>query len=500
MTDAEGFATYLDDIVHRLRRDSDDVVLVDDRRRFTGRELLELIQGLVGALCTHGVRQGHRVALVAPVTGEAIAARYAASVLGAATVYCPDAGSPARLRVFLSRISADAVIVFPDTAPSIAGAADLNVLAVGGVPGLPNLLTAEAAEPGVVTISSDDECVLVATGGTTGVSKASVRTQGEYRRLVDLGPTPGRRQLVCTPLAYIAQTLVDTVLLGGGHVYLQNEFTPMSVLQTIVDARITHLALVEPLLVELLDSVDLAEADLSSVVGISHVGADAAPSLRRRLLRLAGRPILVNPYGASEFGVISMLSGPDYVVDSPRLGTSGRPLPSTELQIRASDGRLCPPLEEGAIHVRTPAQAHGYSVAPPHSGFTDDGWFATGDVGMVDDEGYLLVRGRADDRRDTAVGSVFPVDIQEALCDLPQVRYAVAVPAPDGADAVFGAVVVLDSAASLTVEEISVQLRASIPDPVDVLLEIVDTVPVTEQGKPSRPAIIAQLFGDDRTR
>ena len=500
MTDAEGFSTYLHDIEARLRRDSGEVVLADDRRSFTGGELLELVHRLAAALASHGVGQGHRVALVAPVTAEAIAARYAAAALGAATVYCPDAGSPARLQVFLSRIGADAMIVFPQTAASAAGVAGLNVLAVGAVPELPDLLTVTAPRPEIAGISSDDECVLIATGGTTGVSKASVRTHREYRRLVDLGPTPGRRQLVCTPLVYIAQTLVDTVLLGGGHVFLQDGFAPTSVVRTIAAERITHLALVEPLLVELLDSDDLADADLSSVVGISHVGADAAPSLRRRLLRRAGRPILVNPYGASEFGVISMLAGQDYVVDSPHLGTSGRPLPSAELQIRAGDGRPCSPSEEGAIHVVTPAQAHGYSVPPPHSGFTESGWFATGDVGMLDEKGYLVVRGRADDGRITDAGSIFPVDIQEVLCALPQIRYAVAVPAPEGVDTAFGAVVVLDPAASLTVEEIAAQLRASIPHSVDVQLEIVGKVPVTEQGKPNRPVIIAQLFGDNRTQ
>ncbi|MDT0223370.1 class I adenylate-forming enzyme family protein [Gordonia sp. AC31] len=503
MTDTEGFSTYVHDIEERLRHDSGDVVLADARERITGGELLELIHGLATALVTHGVRRGHRVALVAPATGEAIAVRYAAALLGASTVYCPDAGSPARLQVFLSRIGADAVIVFPSTAASVGGSIGTNVLAVGRVPGLPDLLTEvrsrlDGAGPDAGQVSSDDECVLVATGGTTGVSKASVRTHGEYRRLVDLGPTPGRRQLICTPLAYIAQTLVDTVLLGGGQVFLQDGYAPAAVLRAIADERITHLALVEPLLVELLDSEDLAGADLSSVVGISHVGADAASSLRRRLLRRVGRSILVNPYGASEFGVVSMLTGPDYSVDSPHLATSGRPVPSpsTEVQIRTGDGRLCPPLEEGIIHVRTSAQAHGYSFTPPHSGFTDDGWFSTGDVGLFDEDGYLLVRGRADDRRLTDAGSVFPVDIQEALCSQPGVRYAVAVPAPGDVDAVFGAVVVLHPDATPTIAELTENLRTALPLAGEISLEVVDEVPVTEQGKPSRPLITARLFGD----
>ncbi|MFC9979044.1 class I adenylate-forming enzyme family protein [Gordonia sp. NPDC127522] len=492
-----GFATYVHAIEDRLRRDLAREVLSDERRRYTGRDLLDLVGRFAAALHRHGIDHGHRVALVAPVTGEAIAVRYAAALLGAVTVYCPDAGSPERLQVFLSRIDADVVVVFPETAAAVGASSPATVLAVGPVADVVDLLTAGDTSfdaPGSVPISPQDDCVLVATGGTTGVSKASVRTHAEYRRLVDLGPTPGRRQLVCTPLAYIAQTLVDTVLLGGGRVHLQNGFAPSAVLRTITDARITHLALVEPLLVDLLDSDDLPDADLSSVVGISHVGADAAASLRRRLVRRAGRPILVNPYGASEFGVVSMLAGTDYVVDSPHLGTSGRPLPTTEVRIRTDEGLACAPLEEGVIHVRTPAQAHGYSVAPPHSGFTDDGWFVTGDVGVIDHDGYLLVRGRAADRRFVGAQSVLPVDIQEALCAQPEVRYAVAVPAPGTVDPVFGAVVVLDPAASLTVDDLDARLRTTVPDTVEMTYAIVDTIPATEQGKPNRPLITSHLF------
>jgi fatty-acyl-CoA synthase len=76
-------------------------------------------------------------------------------------------------------------------------------------------------------------------------------------------------------------------------------------LHTIQDKRVTHLALVEPLLVQLIDSDRFASTDISSLIAISHVGADAAPSLRARLLERLGRPILVSLYGVSECGIVS---------------------------------------------------------------------------------------------------------------------------------------------------------------------------------------------------
>lgn len=76
------------------------------------------------------------------------------------------------------------------------------------------------------------------------------------------------------------------------------------------------------------------------------------------------------------------------------------------------------------------------------------------------------------------------------------VRYAVAVPAPDDVDAVFGTVVVLDPDATPTIGELTGNLRTALPRAGEISLEVVDEVPVTEQGKPNRPVITAGLFGD----
>lgn len=495
------FRSYVDDIVGLLDRDTDRVVMEDDLRTYTGGDFAALIRQLTAALGEHGVTHGQCVALVAPITATAVAARYAAARLGASTVFCPDAGSPERLAIFLSRIVATTLIVFPDTARAAAVGGDLRVLAVGEVDGIPDLLDADgpvdddgADRDDGATVAGDDVCALVATGGTTGISKASVRTFDEYRRLVDLGPTPGRRQLVCTPLAYIAQTMVDTVLLGGGTAVLRAVFNPDVVIDAMEQAAITHVALVEPLVVELVDSDRLPTADLSSVQAISHVGADAAPALRARMVDRIGRSILVNPYGASEFGVVSALAGTDYTATSPHLASSGRPLPVAEVAIVADDDSHCAAGVVGRIRVRTRAQAHGYSVAPSTSGFGADGWFTTGDAGFLDESGYLTIRGRTADRREIDGGTWFPVDVQQALCAHGSVRYAVAVPAPDDAPAAFGAAVIAMPGSDLTVAQLVEFLTETAPHLAETPMVVVDSMPLTEQGKPHRAAVGALLF------
>jgi fatty-acyl-CoA synthase len=478
--------TYLEELFGTLAADPHRVALVDadTGKTVTAGEFTALTARLTEALRrTTGLSRGSVVAIVAPATVEGLAVRYAAALLGCVTVYCPDANTPARLSVFLERINADLLIVFPAAADF--GKTVAQVVSVGQVTGVAtDLLAVEVGTPALThtPVRPTDVCSLVATGGTTGVSKASRRDWAGYTAMADLGATPGRRQLIVTPLAYIAQIIADGVLIGGGTVLLHRHFDAGRVLRSLGRYQITHLTLVEPHLVELVDSPALDSADLSTVVAINHIGADAAASLRARLLARLGRPILVNPYGASEIGMVSALASPDYSLAHPELlGTSGIPLPS--VQVRIADG---------VVQVRSSAQAQGYSVAPPVSGFHNDGWFATGDLGELDAQGFLRIRGRSGDLRQVCGQPVLPLDLQEAFCALPGVRYAVAVPSPhsDG----FGLALVVDS--GVVVDTLLAAVRDGVgAHLVPVTTAVVDRIPRTEQGKPDRGALTRLLFG-----
>ncbi|CAN5568997.1 AMP-binding protein [soil metagenome] len=476
--------TYLEKLFAALDADPHRVALIDadNGTSVTAAEFTALTARLAEALRrTTGLARGSVVAIVAPATVEGLAVRYAAALLGCVTVYCPDANTPQRLTVFLERINADLLIVFPEAADF--GPAVSQVVSVGQVAGIAtDLLTVEVGTTTLThtAVRPTDVCVLVATGGTTGVSKASRRNWAGYTTMADLGATPGRRQLIVTPLAYIAQIIADGVLIGGGTVLLHRRFEAEQVLRSLGRHQITHVTLVEPHLVELVDSAALDGADLSTVVAINHIGADAAASLRARLLARLGRPILVNPYGASEIGMVSALAPPDYSLADPELlGTSGRPAASVEVRVVS-----------GEVQVRSAAQALGYSVAPPVSGLRTDGWFATGDLGELDAQGYLHIRGRAEDLREVCGQPVLPRDLQEAFCALPGVRYAVAVPGSDG----FGLALVID--AGVVVDDLLNAVRTNAgAHLVPVATAVVDRMPRTEQGKPDRGALVRLLFG-----
>jgi fatty-acyl-CoA synthase len=493
---SEPFTSHVERILSRSIDDPDAVMLSDRSREFTGRHFYSLVVRLAGALRTAGLHRGDRVAILPTISPEALAVRYAAGLLGCATVYCPNVGSGDRLARFVTRLRADALVVFPETADDaravIATRAVANLVSVGRTPSVDVDLLSDDVGPESARLTSvaapGDLAVLVSSGGTTGEPKAIRRSFASWGDLVDIGPTVDRRLLVCTAFAYIAQVLIDQVLVGGGVLVLRDRFDPQELLTTIEAERITHLCLVEPLLVELIDHLDLHRHDLSSLTAISHIGADAAPSLRRRLLQRAG-PVLEHPYGASEVGIISSLAGAEYDLSRPALlATAGRPLPGVRVRIHGSDSRQVPPGQEGLIAVSSAHVSDGYDPVPPESGFRD-GVYYTGDIGLLDAEGYLHVRGRAADLRSVNGRPVMPVDVQDALCAHPEVRYAVGVPL-HGPTRGFGAAVLLAPAAGVGTGDLQAFVRERqgghvVPEAI----VIVDRIPITEQGKPDQAAI-----------
>jgi acyl-CoA synthetase (AMP-forming)/AMP-acid ligase II len=490
------FDSHIMRILARATTDPHGPVISDRERALSNSQFAELVYRIARALIDHDIDAANRIALVAPTTIEALAVRYAAGLLGATSVFCSNTGSPERLAGFVIQVGADTVVVFPETADQawlgIRSPQVRRAMGWGRVSGTEVDLAAAAASSGSTqsvpsSARPDAIAALISSGGTTGLSKASRRTFARWSDMISGPQDPTRRQLICTPFAYIAQLLADQTLVAGGTVVLRDRFDAADALETIEAERISHLCLVEPWLVELADHPDVATRDLSSLVAVSHIGAAAAPSLRRRLLRRLG-PVLAHPYGASEAGLISVLAAPEYSDSHPELLDSvGRALPGVDVFVENADGTPAAPGMPGRIAVRSRAVADGYVVEPVDTGF-HDGKYYTDDIATRDMAGYLRIRGRAKDARTVDGHTVFPVDVQDALCAHPDVRYAVAVPVEGG----FVAVVQTDAASPSGLRD---WVRACFgAHEVPAAIRIVDRVPVTEQGKPDRAAITA-MFG-----
>ena len=480
---------YVEDLVDLLRRTGSRTVLRHNGAGTTGAQLLGVVHRFARALEGRGIGRGDLVALLAPHRPDALAVRYAAHLIGAAAVYLPAPPDQDRRRRTIAQWEPRLVVVFPETAHLLPPGLDAPVATVGPVPDAGGRLDAVAAsrpaDPLPCRARPGDLAVVIPSGGTTGVPKGSRRDFASYTAMVAGPSRPDRRQLVNGSLAHLSQVLVDQTLLGGGTVVLQDRYDPVATLAAIEVERITDLFLVEPQLFDLMDHPDVPHHDLGSLRTLTHIGAVAAPVLRRRARARLG-PVVAHTYGASEVGIVSALTPAEH--DRPsRFSCAGRVRPGVEIRFRRADGTLDP--RTGAMEVRSRAMAQGYLHRPVDQDerFVD-GWYRTGDLGCLDDEGMLRVLGRATDVGQ--LGQVTPAELQETLCRLPSVRYAVLVHDPDGdwvaaAEPWPGGAVDADACRAA----VAAAHGAAVAGTLRVLP--LPRVPLTEQGKPDRAVVLA---------
>jgi fatty-acyl-CoA synthase len=481
--------TYIADLTRVLEQAGDRPVLRHEGADTTGAELLAEIRRYARALDRLGVERGDLVALLAPNRPEALAVRYAAHLLGAAAVYLSVPPDPERRAAMIAQFAPWLVVVFPETV-DLLPPVDALVASVGDGAGmrLDQLAAVESDAPLECRARPEDPAVLISSGGTTGVPKGSRRDFAHYSAMTVAQADPTRRQLANGKLAYLTQILVDQTLLGGGLVVLQDHYEPAATLAAVERERITHLFLVEPQLFGLMDDPAVADTDLSSLRAVTHIGAMAAPVLRRRARRNLG-PVVMHTYGASEIGIVSALLPAEH--DRPsRFACAGRIMPGVGVRFRAADGTI--DRRAGAIEVRSPAMAQGYTNRPVEEAeHFVDGWYRTGDYGCLDDEDMLRILGRESDIGE--LGAVTPTELQDTLCRLPSVRYAVLVadPGGDGARGVRIAAAEAWPGGAVDVADCRAAVAARYGEAVAATLHVVpmDAIPLTEQGKPNRVAI-----------
>ena len=480
---------YIVDLIDTLQRMGDRVVLRHDVVDTTAANLLGAVHRYARALDERGIGRGDLVAVYAPNHPEALAVTYAVHLLGAGSVYMSSPPDPGKRAQMLVDFDPSLVVVFPETAHLLPRTTALTA-AVGPVPGIDLRLDALAAAQDATPLPSrarpGDLAVVISSGGTTGVPKGSARDFAAWTASVVVPSPADRRQLANGNLAYLTQLLVDITLLGGGTVVLQDGFDAARTLATIEAEQITDLFLVEPQLFELMDHPDVDRRDLRSLRTLTHIGASAPATLRLRARDRLG-PVIAHTYGASEMGLISVLPPAENDPDQPDHFTSaGRIVPGVEVRFRRPDGTLDP--GAGSIEVRSPAMALGYRHRPVEEAANFvDGWYSSGDLGRRDPDGYLHILGRAVDCAEIDGRLVTPTALQDLLCRMPQIRYAVVV-IDRRMGARIGAAVpwpgaIVDSTACF--DAVAVAFGAEVASTLVVLP--MDRIPLTEQGKPDRP-------------
>jgi fatty-acyl-CoA synthase len=484
---------YVDVLLEQLVAADRHPVVTAGGRAVSGSALAAMIARYARSLDLLHIGRGDLVALFAPNVPDALAIRYAAHVVGAATMYLPDGSGAAQRAALLDAVDARMVVAFPETLHLVPPmAADVTTIGVE-VAGCLRLDALAAVQPSDLVRSRarpDDLAVVISSGGTTGVPKGSARSFLTYAAMVAGRRAPERRQLVNGELAHLSQVLVDQTLLGEGTVVLDATCDPSRTLATIEQQAITDVFLVEPQLLDLVDHPDVDRRDLSSLRTVLHIGASAPIALRRRAQRRLG-DVVMHTYGSSEAGIVSALSPSEYCSDDPMRATSaGRVRSDVTVRLRREDGSLAPPGQTGTIEVRSAAAATGYRNRDVDDTATfADGWVRTGDLGFIDPAGFLHVLGRATDVTTVDGELVTPRAVEDELMRLPDVR-AVSVVVDHDTGRWIAAVVPWPGRTvprSLGASALSARTVAAIA----LTLVPVDHVPLTGQGKPDRGRIIA---------
>ncbi|GAA4821003.1 class I adenylate-forming enzyme family protein [Nocardioides caeni] len=408
-----------------------------------------------------------------------------------------------RLTEAVGRLSPVAVYQGPGVSSRVAvGAADalLPTTALLGAPPAGTELPDDLADP-------ESPAVLLFTSGTTGTPKIAIL---RHRHLfsyvtstVEFGHAgPEEAIMVSVPNYHIAgiSSVLGSVFAGRRIVQLPS-FSPEAWVDTAAREQVTHAMVVPTMLARILDVLEERGETLPALRHLSYGGGRMPVPVVERAVGMLPHVDLVNAYGLTETSSTVTILGPqdhrDAIASSDpvvraRLGSVGRPVPSIELEIRDHDGRVLGPGEIGEVFVRGEQVAGEYTS---HTAVADDGWYATRDQGHVDTDGFLFLRGRADDIIVRGGENISPEEVEDVLVSHPAVAAAAVVGVPDEE---WGerveAVIVLERGAADPSAELTGWVRERLRSTrVPSAVHLRDELPFNETGKLLRRVVREEL-------
>jgi long-chain acyl-CoA synthetase len=425
----------------------------------TYAEFERAVDHAAGALAASGVGIADRVLLLAANSPSWVVCFFAILRCGAVVTSGNSWWSEAEVADACMVSEPDLVLADERRAALLpCGQAFLDILGLGDAP------VGDGSEHTSSAMGEDDPAIILFTSGTTGSAKAAVLSHRSVianqqnllaatRRLPhDLAEDhQGSVTLVSVPLFHTGgiQSILSTLLTGGTLVFLEGRFDPADVLETIEREHVRVWGGVPTMLTRVLDHPDRAKRDLSSLATVTIAGTYVPTELieRVRVEFPAARRSAGTIYGMTEAGgTLTSVAGPAM---EQRPGTVGRTLPTVEIRIADPDED-----DVGEIQAMSPTLMDGYWNDRTEQPFTEDGWLRTGDLGRIDDEGYLYVLGRSKDVIIRGGENIACPNVEEALTAHPDVAEAavVGLADPEFGEVVGAAVVLRDGAHTTTID------------------------------------------------
>jgi len=442
-------------VTQNARRHGGRTGFVWGERSFTWREIEAKVTALAAALAARGIGKGDRILVHSKNCDEMFWSMFAAFRLGAVWVPTNFRLMPDEVAYLTTASGARAFLChgdFPDHAAAVKAASSTLDFTwrIGDSGNFGERAVAEAMAAHADTqvqearVDYNDPCWFFFTSGTTGRSKAAVLTHGQMafvvtNHLADLmpGTTESDASLVVAPLSHGAgvHQLVQAAR-GVPTILLPTEkFDIAEAFRLIETHRVTNIFTVPTILKMLVEHPAADKYDHSTLRYVIYAGAPMYREDQKAALGKLGG-VLVQYFGLGEVtGNITVLPpalhDPE---DGPhaRIGTCGFERTGMQVSIQDDNGRELKPFETGEICVIGPAVFAGYYDNPEANAKAfRDGWFRTGDLGHVDEEGFVYITGRASDMYISGGSNIYPREVEEKILTHPAVGEVAVLGVPD---------------------------------------------------------------------
>ena len=302
-----------------------------------------------------------------------------------------------------------------------------------------------------VSIDPEDDATIFYTSGTTGKPKGALGTQRNIcGNLISLAyaqaraklrrgeklPAPGevlpkRSYLLSVPFFHVTgcHSVLVATFFSGNKLVLMHRWHPERAMELIERERVTTFGGVPSMAWQVIESPDFGRYDLSSIDSVSYGGAPAAPELVARIKQKFPVAEPGNGYGLTETSSVTTQNvGEDYV---RKPESAGLPIPVCDLRVVDPFGKEVPAGEVGELWIKGPNVVKGYWNKPEATAqsFTD-GWLHTGDVGRIDEEGFVFILDRAKDMLIRGGENIYCVEVEDALYSHPAVMDAAVIGIP----------------------------------------------------------------------
>jgi 2-furoate---CoA ligase len=388
--------------------------LVDGGVRLTFADLRARAARIAASLERLGLARGDRLAAVLRNRHETVELYWGAQWLGGVFVPLSWRGSAADIDYCIGDCEARLVAREDDSGTVQIGESPFEALLDG------------PEHAGSHHIAETENSLMLYTSGTTGKPKGVPRSHRADRaaglsQVVQHGLHDGDRTLGVMPLYHTMgmHSLLAMSLVGGCFV-VQRQWDPVEALGLIEREQITSLYLAPTLYHDLVGCAQVAEHDLSTVRALAYAGAAMTSSLVERCCDVFRPRIFVNHYGSTEIYTFSVDRD-----QAAKPGCAGRPALNARLRLGNNGEVEC--------HLGSDEAFAGYWRRPDADAKAiRDGWYRTGDVGQIDDDGDLWVIGRVDDMIISGGENVHPLEVEDVLARHPGVTEVAVVAAPDG--------------------------------------------------------------------